>query len=97
MLRGKLSRLLITRHVFKLVKIAFRWDRLYDEWSAANFDALDVAGDCREGTKDVHDKLVAAREVLGENPVVSELSEKVWKMRNGYNFIFLILNYFIVR
>ncbi len=24
-----------------------RWDRLYDEWSAANFDALDVAGECR--------------------------------------------------
>ncbi len=29
---------------------AERWDRLYDEWSAANFDALDVAGECSRDT-----------------------------------------------
>ncbi len=56
---------------------AERWDRLYDEWSAANFDALDVAGECSRDTKEIHAKLASAREVLGENPVVQELSEKV--------------------
>ncbi len=57
-----------------------RWDRLYDEWSAANFDALDVAGECSRSTADVHRKLQAAREVLGENPIVQELHDKVTTM-----------------
>ena len=56
-----------------------RWDRLYDEWSSANFDALDVEGECARDTRDVHAKLAAAKDVLGENPIVQELQEKVRK------------------
>jgi len=65
------------------------WDRFYDEWSTITFDALDVSS-CKERTEDIHSKLAAAQDVLGENPVVNELKTKVRKNLTFY-FYFIAL------
>jgi len=55
------------------------WDRLYDEWSSATFDALDVKA-CQGMTLEIHEKVLAAQRTLGDNPVVQELKNKVTAM-----------------
>ena len=52
------------------------WDRTYDEWSTMSFEFLDVV-DCQRKTNEVKDQVVRAQEVVGENPVSGDLTERV--------------------
>jgi hypothetical protein len=59
-----------------LWKCVEAWDKIYDEWSTVNFELLDVH-ECQEKTDKIKMQIMQSQEVLGENPVSSDLGEKV--------------------